>query len=155
MKILELLKEELSNSKYKENYHTDDYLLKVIASMKERVSFIKDFIAKSFYLFEAPTGYEEKAIKKSWKKETPDQLVKLRDEFSKLKEPSKEDFENTLRKTGEELNIGSGKLIHPLRLAVSGVGSGPGVFDIVDILGKDETINRINKALERIKPEIF
>ena len=149
--ILELLKEELSKSKYNRNNFTDNYLLKVITSMKERVSFIKDFLDKSFYFFQVPNEYEEKAVKKSWKKETPDQLSKLRDEFDKLENPSKEDYENTLRNTAEELNISSGKLIHPLRLAISGIGSGPGIFDILDILGKEETITRINTALEKIK----
>jgi len=51
----------------------------------------------------------------------------------------------------EELSIGKGKLIHPLRLAVSGMSTGPGVFDIVLILGKEEVLSRIQTALERIK----
>ena len=58
------------------------------------------------------------------------------------------DFENTLRETAEELGIGTGKLIHPVRLAVSGVGGGPGVFDILFIIGKEATIRRLNKAIE-------
>ncbi len=150
--ILIMLKEELLKSKYKHETYSDDFLLKVIESMKERVSFIKDFIEKSFYFFEAPYSFDESAIKKRWKNDTPAQLIKLKDAFIKLENPSKEDFENSLRKTAEHLGIGIGKLIHPLRLAISGVGSGPGVFDIVNALGKEETIKRINKALEVINP---
>ena len=133
--------------KYKDVTYSDDFLLKVIESMKERVSFIKDFFEKSYYFFEAPINYDGSVIKKRWKNDTPEQLIKLKDAFIKLENPSKEDFENSLRQTAEQLGIGIGKLIHPLRLAVSGVGSGPGVFDIVNALGKNETVERINKAL--------
>jgi glutamyl-tRNA synthetase len=145
--ILIMLKDELIKSKYKDVTYSDDFLLKVIESMKERVSFIKDFFEKSYYFFEAPINYDGSVIKKRWKNDTPEQLIKLKDAFIKLENPSKEDFENSLRQTAEQLGIGIGKLIHPLRLAVSGVGSGPGVFDIVNALGKNETVERINKAL--------
>ncbi len=150
--ILVLLKDELLKSKFKENTYTDNYLLQVIAAMKERVSFIKDFIEKSFYFFVRPKEYDQDVIKKRWKKETPELLLKLKEVFNKIENPSKENFENSLKNIAAELNIGLGKLIHPLRLAVSGVGAGPGVFDIVSILGKDETMTRINIALKTIIP---
>lgn len=144
--ILIMLKEELVNSKYKELFE-DSFLLKVIESMKERVSFIKDFIEKCPYFYEPPVQFDENVIKKRWKKDSPAQLEKLKDAFNILDNPSKEDYEKTLKKTAEELGVGNGKLIHPLRLAVSGIGSGPGVFDIVNTIGKDETIRRIEYAL--------
>ena len=62
-------------------------------------------------------------------------MKKLRAQFEKLDNPRINDFENSLSKTAEDLNVGKGKLIHPLRIAVSGIGEGPGVFDILDILG--------------------
>ena len=63
----------------------------------------------------------------------------------------KEDFEHSLSKVSEEINVSKGILIHPLRLAVSGQSTGPGMFDLLFILGKDELIKRIEKAIERIK----
>ena len=68
-----------------------------------------------------------------------------------MKSSSKEDFENALHKTAEELGIGNGKLIHPTRLAVSGISTGPGIFDLLYILGKDEVIERMKIALDKIK----
>ena len=65
---------------------------------------------------------------------------------------SKEDYETALKKVAESESAGVGKLIHPLRLAVSGVGGGPGVYDILVIIGKEKTISRINKAIAEIKP---
>ena len=148
--ILNMLKEELADSKYKDRSFENEYLIKIIESMKERVSFIKEFIEKCPYFYEAPDQFDENVIKKRWKKDTPVQLTRLKEEFNNLENPSKEVFEEILKKTAEDLEIGNSKLIHPLRLAVSGVGSGPGVFDIVDTIGKDETIRRIGHALNVI-----
>jgi glutamyl-tRNA synthetase len=148
--ILNLLREELSQSKYKENIYADDYLLKVIEAMKERVSFVKEFIEKSSYFFEAPDEYDESAVSKRWKDKSSELMKKLIEKFQMLEKPAKEDYENALKETAIELRVGNRQLIHPLRLAVSGMGAGPGVFDIVDIIGKEETIKRINKAIEAI-----
>jgi glutamyl-tRNA synthetase len=149
--LLSLLKEELINSPYAEQNFSDSYLLHVITAMKERISFVKEILTKSSYFFEAPSEYEESALQKNWKPETPEQLMKLRDAFSLLENPSKEDFEHALAGIAGELNISKGKLIHPLRLSISGVSGGPGVFDIVVILGKEETLKRIQTALAKIK----
>ncbi|MDO8549908.1 MAG: glutamate--tRNA ligase [Ignavibacteria bacterium] len=148
--ILILLKEELSGSKYKNQNYTDEYLLKVIEAMKERVIFVKDYLEKSPYFFETPGEYDESVAAKRWKDNSPELMKKLVEKFQKLENPVKEDYENTLKETAAELEVENGDLIHPLRLAVSGIGAGPGVFDIVDILGKEESIKRINKAIELI-----
>ncbi len=148
--ILSMLKSELKNSKYSGNNYDDDFLLKVIESMKERVIFVKEFIEKSFYFFEAPVEYDQAVVKKRWKSDTPEHMRILIDAFKKLQKPAKEDYETSLKKTAEELNVGLGKLIHPVRLAVSGVGIGPGVFDLLCIVGKDEVIRRIETALDKI-----
>ena len=148
--ILNMLKEELSKSKFKGQNYSDEYLLKVIEAMKERVSFVKDYPGKSPYFFEAPEEYDEKTISKRWKSNSSELLEKLSNKFENLGNPVKEDFENTLKETASELGIGNGDLIHPLRLAISGVGGGPGVFDIAYILGKEETVKRIKKAIENI-----
>ncbi len=149
--ILNLLKVEINHSSSVIHQYSDDYLLKVIAVMKERVSFVKEYLTKSPYFFEAPQEYDKASLEKNWKTETPPQLEKLNEAFSRIASPSKEEFEKALTETAEELNIGKGKLIHPLRLAVSGMSAGPGVFDILVIIGKDETIKRINTSLSKIK----
>jgi glutamyl-tRNA synthetase len=146
--ILVMLKEELSQSKFKEQSYTDEYLLKVIDVMKERVSFVKDYLEKSPYFFKAPEEYDETVIAKRWKDNSSKLLKKLIGKFEKIENPVKEDYENALKVTASELGIGNGDLIHPLRLAISGVGGGPGVFDITYILGKEETIKRMKKAIE-------
>ena len=149
--ILILLKEELKNSRHSVQIYNDEYLIKVIEAMKERVSFVKEYIEKSPYFFEAPSSYEEAVVAKRWNDNSSDLLKKLTEKFEKLKNPSKEDYENALKETAQENGAGNGDLIHPLRLSVSGMGAGPGVFDIVDILGKEESVKRMKKAITSIK----
>ncbi|MDR3628125.1 MAG: glutamate--tRNA ligase [Ignavibacteriaceae bacterium] len=153
--LLALLKDEIQNStdvstEIKEQSYSDEYLIKIIDGMKERVSFIHEYITKSPYFFVAPAEYEEAAKQKGWKPETPEQIKKLRDAFSALNNPVKEDYENALKQTAADLNIGVGKLIHPLRLATSGMSTGPGVYDILVIIGKEEVIKRIDTALVKL-----
>ena len=150
LELLEMLKSEIQKSKFKDGNYSDKFLLLIIQSMKERVSFIKEFIYTCAYFYEAPTEYEQKAVEKNWKPETPDQLIKLKEEFAKLSNPAKEEYEYSLTKVSEELNVGKGKLIHPLRLAVSGQSTGPGMFDLLFILGKDELVKRIEAAVKNI-----
>jgi glutamyl-tRNA synthetase len=148
--VLNMLRTELSKAEIRNEDYSDEYLLKVISAMKERVSFVKEYLAKSPYFFRAPQSYEEQNLKKRWKEDSSELLKKLNENFSQLQNPSKEDYDKALDDTANRLNVGKGKLIHPLRIAVSGVGEGPGVYDIISVLGKEETISRINKALIKL-----
>lgn len=149
--LLLLLKDEIQKSKFKDRIYSDDFLSLIIDAMRERVSFVKEFIDNCTYFYEAPTEYEAKSIEKNWKPETPEHLQKLKEAFASLNNPAKEDYEHSLTKVSEDVNAGKGKLIHPLRLAVSGQSTGPGMFDLLFILGKEEVIKRIESAIERIK----
>ncbi|MBS4029433.1 MAG: glutamate--tRNA ligase [Ignavibacteriales bacterium] len=149
--LLKILKDELAKSKFAGKHFADEYLLQVVTAMRERVTFVKDFIEQSSYFFEAPTAYDETAKAKNWKPETSYQLKLLTAEFSKLENPKKEDYEIALHKTAQQLQIGNGKLIHGVRLAISGVSGGPGLYDILSILGKEESMKRIYTAIETIK----
>jgi glutamyl-tRNA synthetase len=148
--ILVLLKEEIARSRFSDRQFPDEYLLHVIEAMRERIGFVRDILDKSPYFFEAPASYDQDVVKKRWKPESAGYLRQLADVFSHLVNPTKEDYERALNALAEQLGVGKGQLIHPLRLAVSGVGAGPGVFDIVAILGKEETIRRITTAITKL-----
>lgn len=148
--LLPFLKNELEKSEFQNNIYADEFLLNVINSMKERVTFPKDFIEKCIYYYKSPESYDESVITKRWKEDTPVQLSNFIKNVEENNCKTKEDFENALHKTAETLNIGNGKLIHPIRLAVTGVGIGAGLYDILFILGKDEVINRIKTAINKI-----
>lgn len=148
--LLILLKEEILNSEFSTLNFTDEYLLQIISAMKERVSFVKEYLTKSPYFFVAPKEYEEASRLKNWKPETPEQLTALKNKFAELSNPEKEDYETALKQTAAELNVSAGKLIHPLRLALSGISTGPGMYDLLFILGKEEVLKRIETALKII-----
>lgn len=149
--ILVMLKEYLAGTPFAAMQFDDRYLLSVIGAMRERASFVKEFVDKCPYFYQAPHEYESDVVKKRWKVDSPGQLKRLAEDFSRLENPTKEQYESVLHRTAEELGIKQSELIHPLRLAVSGMGAGPGLYDILIILGKDETIRRIHSAIERIK----
>jgi len=148
--VLKMLRAEIEKSEFSSVNFSDDYLLKVITAMKERVSFVKEYLTKSSYFFKAPESYEEQNLKKRWKEDSAELLNKLKERFEQLNNPSKEDFENALNELASQLSINKGQLVHPLRIAVSGVGEGPGVYDIVSVLGKDEAISRISTAFKKL-----
>ena len=148
--ILKLLEEALAKSKYRDRRFERNYLIGVVAAMRERAEFVHDFIEKAPYFFDPPAEYDPAAVKKRWTGETPTQLENLIEAFSKLEKPRAADFEGALRTVAGSMGVPDGDLIHAVRLAVSGVGGGPGVFQILEILGKDESLRRIRSAVEKI-----
>jgi len=149
--VLKLLKVHLAQTLYAGKEYGDAYLLSVIRAMRERTSFVKDLVDKSPYFFEQPAQYDQEVTKKRWNPETGHQMKILLVEFVQLQNPGKEHFEAALHKAAESLQIKNSELIHPLRLAVSGVGAGPGLYEILAILGKEETIRRINTAIMKLQ----
>ncbi|MCK9425993.1 MAG: glutamate--tRNA ligase [Ignavibacteriaceae bacterium] len=149
--FLKLLKEELAVSSFNNHSLNDEKLLLIIHSMKERINFVKEIILNGSYFLTRPQSYDLEAIKKHWTHESAQLLQKFAKTIHDIENPLKEDYENVLHKVAEEAGVKNAAIIHPLRLAVSGVSGGPGLFDILFILGKEETIDRINIAKELVK----
>ncbi len=148
--LLPFLKDELKKSKYASLNLCDDYLKLIIESMHERIEFVHEILTKGYYFFQRPEEYESQSIQKHWKKETPEHLRLLISEFENLDEPHKHDYELALNSIAEKLQISKSKLIHPLRLSLSGMSAGPGIFDLLYILGKEEIKIRVEAAIEKI-----
>ncbi len=135
----------------KEGYEaSDDYLKTILGLMRDRVSRLPEVIELGRYFFEAPAEYDEKSTKKSWKEQTPALVQKYLDEISRLGES---DFKAaTLKEKLSEVieaeGVGFGKLMLPVRVSVTGMGFGPDLFETMELLGKEETESRIQKALE-------
>lgn len=128
------------------------YLLRVIDLLKERCRLLTDVPEKSVYFFREPERYEEKGARKYFKNaEAADWLERLADEFASLPDFSEQALEDATRRLAEELNIGSAKLIHPTRLAVSGMTGGPGLFELLYLVGKERVVSRMRRAAEYIR----
>jgi glutamyl-tRNA synthetase len=127
------------------------YFLSVIGLLKERLNFPNDFIEMSTYFFRDPEACDEAGLKKYWEPETGSQLKILADRLGYLLEFSHAAVEAVLRQVAEELKIKPTKLIHPARLALSGRTIGPGLFEMIELLGKETVIRRLRRAIEKFK----
>ena len=125
-------------------------LAKVSNLMKERATFIQDIIDEGMYFFYSPEEYDAKTVKKKWKENTPVLLNELKASWEALEQFDAASTEGAFKAFLEQKEIGFGQIGPALRLAVSGKGMGPSLFDICEILGKEETISRINIALEKL-----
>ncbi len=130
----------------------DDYLLKVVPHVKERVVLIPDFWEQAAFFFQTPMEYNPNSIKKHWKEDTAAMLAGVK---SVLESVSEADFSthNTEERVKQYISdnaLNMGKVLNPLRLVLTGTGGGPHLFDIVSVIGKDETLKRIDLGLEKI-----
>ena len=126
----------------------DNYFLNVIGLLKERLMFPKDFVEMSFYFFRDPEIFDEAGVKKYWEPETNGQLILLADRLESLSEYSRLSIDTALRQLAEELKIKPTKLIHPARLALSGKTIGPGLFEMIELLGKETVDRRLRRAVK-------
>lgn len=132
-------------------YHvSDEYLAKVIALMLERVRTTGDFVDYASYFFVAPTVFDEKARAKNWNADAKQRLTELLPMLKELSEWTHSSIEHIVRTYAESKGISAGKLIHPLRLATSGIGMGPSLFEMLETLGQSEVIARLEYALANV-----
>ena len=131
----------------------DDYLLGVIELMKERVTVIPDFIHGAIYFFESPASYDEKTRRKKWTYQTKELITSLKTQFAGIEDWKSDHIKASFEKLANEHEIGMGRLMAPLRLVLTGLGSGPGIFEIAALLGKEETLQRIQSGLEKLVAE--
>jgi glutamyl-tRNA synthetase len=124
-----------------------EYMLRVIALMKERAVLVDDFVTTCPYFFTEPRSYDEKAAAKNWTPDVPERIEQLAARFAALDLFTAENTEKALREEAEVSGVGAGKLIHPLRLAVTGVPQGPSLFRLIEVLGRETTIRRMRQAI--------
>lgn len=127
------------------------YVEKVVAMMKDRVNFVKELWDVCAFFFVAPIEYDEKTRKKRWKEDSAVQLAELA-EVLREREPfdiagTEEEVKAWIQQKGYHL----GNIMNATRLALVGEGKGPHIFDITEALGKEESIRRIERAIEILK----
>lgn len=126
-----------------------DRLVEITGMMLERISFEHE-IADLDYFFEDPDSYDEKAVRKRWKDDAAELLKAYGERLRQTDDWTTERLETELRAVAEEREAGAGRIIHPARLAVSGVSYGPGVFELLHVLGRDTVLRRFERAIERL-----
>ena len=116
--------------------------------MKGRVNFVKELWDLCSFFFVAPTEYDEKTRKKRWKEDSAAQLTEFIEQLRQHEPFDVESTENDCKVWIESKGYHLGNIMNAARLALVGEGKGPGIFDITEALGKEESIRRIQRAIE-------
>lgn len=126
----------------------DEQLPSYVKLMKERAAFVEEML-EGRYFFEQPTSYPEKVIGKKWKEGSAETMLKLIAHFDAESNFESENLEASFKKFLEANELGMGAVMPLLRVFLTGVGSGPGVFDVMEFLGKEESKARLQLGIDR------
>ncbi len=129
----------------------DEYNRRVIAEMKPRVRSLQDLMEDSTFFYQVPEEYDSKTCRKRWPDSKVNDLVRsYYDHLLVQVDWTAENVEWLLRETATEVMVSASKLIHPVRLALTGKGSGPSLFALMEILGQEACLRRLKLALEKL-----
>jgi len=127
---------------------------KIVSIMKERATFPNDFWEQGKFLFYAPATFDESVANKKWNDEAVKVLTAYIAELPKLPSFDAPTAKATLEKVTASLGIPTGKILQALRLSITGAGVGPDLMAVMEILGKDEVIKRIDYALKTLNVKV-
>ena len=128
-----------------------NYVANVCQQLKERATFIKDMWSEGKYYFQPPKSYDDKVIRKKWNNDIKDVLNELKIELTELVDFSAENIETVFKLFLEKKKIKMGVLLPVLRVSLTGLAMGPSLFNIAELIGKKETLFRIDTAIKKIR----
>lgn len=124
------------------------YVQKVAALMQERITFVEELVTFCRFFYEDPTTYEEQGIQKRWKENSAKLVRAYADQLEQLDGLTAEQAEQTLRALAEAQGVKAAEIIHPTRLAISGLSFGPSLFEMMEVIGKEACVRRLRRAAE-------
>ncbi|WP_283639520.1 glutamate--tRNA ligase [Mesonia mobilis] len=127
------------------------YVEEIVKTIKERATFVSDFWELSSFYFEAPTDFDAKASKKAWKEGTAEIMQNVKNVIAEVEDFNQENLQEKVKGWITNEGIGFGKVMQPLRLSLVGEMKGPDLFHIMTSVGKEETLKRIDFAIEKLK----
>ena len=132
------------------NSVSDENLETICELMKERATFPVDIINDGRYLFENPSSYDNKMISKKWKPNTDEIMNKWKEILFNIEDFNSQTIETNFKDFLSSNELSFGAVLLPFRILVTGVGAGPGMFDIAAFLGKKEVLSRMESGLHHI-----
>ena len=123
---------------------------KVIGLTKDRVNFVSELWEQVNFFFVAPTEYDEKSLKKRWKEDSPKHMTELLALLEAHDDWSAEGLDNLIMPWIAEKEYGVGIVMNAFRICLVGAARGPHIWNITDVLGKEETLRRVKTALEKL-----
>jgi len=130
---------------------SDTYLAQVVDLLRERTTVLPEFFSRGDYFFHAPAAYDPAIAAKAWHADSAEHLRNILESLKKLSTFEAPAIEEAVRSYATSNGVGMGKIVQPLRFALCGVGQGPTLYQIIALLGKDETLSRCAKALKALK----
>lgn len=152
-RLTDLFTDVLKNHGVDTGSFSRDYIGRAAAMVKDRVSFIEELWANARFFFEAPTEYEAKSVKKRWTPDMPQHMKELIGQLRALPTLESKKAEEIILGWIKENGLHMGNVMNAWRLAVVGECKGPHMFDILELMGTDENVARIEAAIERIEPQ--
>ena len=123
----------------------------IIDMVKERCTFVKDIWEQSYFFFQTPTEYNAKVVKKRWKENTPGYMTDIKAIFEQAASWKAEVLHELVANYIADNELGFGAIMNALRLVIVGDSKGPDLFKIIELIGKEEALNRMTLGLEKIK----
>ncbi|MCE7067490.1 glutamate--tRNA ligase [Dyadobacter sp. CY326] len=134
---------------------SDQQVSQIVFLLKDRVHFVKEIVSESVFLFNAPESYDQEVVLKKWDEQAVNAISGFKDALATFEGDFTADhIKAKLAETMESLGIKMGKIMQALRLALTGEGHGPDLMVIMEILGKDEAVTRLENALTRLPAQI-
>ncbi|NQU31969.1 MAG: glutamate--tRNA ligase [Bacteroidetes bacterium] len=127
-----------------------EFLIDAISLVKERVNFVSELWEQLDFFFIRPEEYDPKAIKKRWKADSFNQMTELKSVLAEITEFTSENTEKVVKQWIEDKEYGMGAVMNAFRLIIVGALKGPHLFDIVSLIGEEETLERIDQGLHEI-----
>ena len=127
------------------------YIRNVCVLLKEKANFVNEFWSLGKYFFIAPDVYDPEVIKKRWNQKNKDFIQECAASFNELNEFTAHTAESGFKQTADQLGIKTGEVMQLFRVCISGMAGGPALFGIVELLGKDEVVHRLEFAVKNIK----
>ncbi|MCY4159201.1 MAG: glutamate--tRNA ligase [Bacteroidetes bacterium] len=124
----------------------ENYLREVCLLVQDRLEYASDVVTRFGYCFLDPDSYDPKGIKKRWKPDSADLVEEYSKQIESMQFFNEASLEEELRNISENRGIGAGRIIHPVRLAVSGTIAGPSLFKLLQILGRETCVRRLRRA---------
>lgn len=149
--LAEMFKPVLEQNGVNPADYTDEYITRAVSLVKGRINFVSDLWDQAKFFFKAPDTYEEKSVKKRWSDETPRIMAELIEVLKSLTDFSSAAAEKTVLDWIVEKGYHMGNVMNAFRLTVVGECKGPHMFDITELIGREETIRRIQAGIDNIK----
>tara|TARA_B100001121_G_C18244195_1_gene414150 strand:- start:108 stop:566 length:459 start_codon:yes stop_codon:yes gene_type:complete len=126
---------------------SQDNLIKIIDLMKPRSNSLTDLIDQSRYFFSSPKEFDSAQLQKIWKQNTTEIIIELKSVLGVINSWVAIELESNFKSFMDQKGFGIGKVMKPMRFLICGSLQGPSLFDLMELIGKEESLKRINYAI--------